>query len=117
MLYYLASPYTSGNSYSIHLNYALVLEAYANMTKQGLAVISPIVLNHQAALHYDLPKSWDFWEKIDLDILSQCTAFVMLKIPGYDKSEGLQAELKYFKEFRSCHHIYTCNLKGELTKV
>ena len=41
----------------------------------------------------DLPKSWDFWSDQDTSMLRLCARLKVLRLKGWDASEGVRAEL------------------------
>lgn len=58
---------------------------------------SPIVHNHELAKHHNLPKTWDFWRAIDLATLKHCEWMIVLKMPGWENSVGITAEIEAAK--------------------
>ena len=74
------------------------------LMKQGYNVISPITHCHslRAVEGYDLPGTWDFWQKIDYQLIDKCDeVFVLIPEQGMQRvvdSTGVQAEIKYATE-------------------
>lgn len=60
----------------------------------GEIVYSPISHNHPIASAHGLPTGWDFWEMYDTAFLEQCKLLIVLRLPGWDKSKGVDAEIK-----------------------
>lgn len=103
-LIYLATPYTCLGRKSTVVRkriegerFRIVTEVSILMFKRGLIFYSPITQSHsqkQIALGmgFSLEGDWPFWSKFDLSILAFCTDLYILKIPGWDTSEGVQGE-------------------------
>ena len=92
-LVYLAGPYTGQeeNSFKILTQYA------ARLMLSGYAVFSPITHSHPIATQNKMPGSWEFWAGQDLAILQSCDTLMVLKMPGWEKSLGVTAEIKEAK--------------------
>ena len=75
-----------------------VCKATAKLMQEGLTVFSPISQNHVIKQLADLPPSWDFWEKYDTNFLSVSNALYVLQLEGWEKSIGVNAEIKLAKE-------------------
>lgn len=104
-LIYLATPYTCQSHKSLRVReriegerFRVVTEVSIILLKRSLVLFSPITQSHiqkQIAIGMGVSLAGDFtfWSKFDLTILSFCTALYVLKIPGWDTSEGVQAEI------------------------
>jgi hypothetical protein len=104
---YLANPYSIDAPVSTEYGrnrrirrYWGALEVLAKLTKDGYVVFSPIVHSHQ--LHIAFPDlvgdDWEFWERIDRAFISCCAKVIVIKMEGWDRSIGVQAEIKYATE-------------------
>lgn len=105
-LIYLAVPYTCKGSKSQVVKdriegerFRIVTEIAVLMFNEGLVFFSPITQSHiekQIAgnMNIDLSGDWNTWKRFDLNFLSFCTALYVAKIPGWDTSVGVLAELK-----------------------
>lgn len=67
----------------------------ATLMKEGLIVFSPITHSHPLALAHDMPGTWDFWERQDMYWLERCDKLVVLQLPGWEESQGVQAEIAH----------------------
>lgn len=95
---YLASPY-SGNRSQMHLRYVKAVEYCAKIiSTSGSYIFSPIVHWHPAAQNFNLPTDAKFWEDYNHHILSKCEKMIVLKLPGWQESLGVQAEIKFATE-------------------
>ena len=99
-LIYLAVPYTHKDRYVRVARWIAANKAAAVMMAKGLYVFSPISHTHPIAEASDgtLPLGWDFWEGFDRQYLNVCKKIVVLKIPGWDTSTGVTAEIKIGNE-------------------
>jgi len=98
-LWYLGTPYSHPDPLVRHARYILVTKvAAAMMLEKDVMVYSPITNCHPMADLYDLPKSWGFWSKRDIRILRICDRMMILQVPGWEGSVGLQAERKLAAE-------------------
>ena len=106
-LIYLAIPYSGMEESSFEqANLATVI-----LMKQGYNVISPITHCHSLTKveGYDLPGTWEFWQKIDYQLMDKCDeVIVIVPYEGMDmvvNSTGVQAEIKYATEHEKPVHI------------
>ena len=101
---YLASPYTAlrdDGSYDDVLmqeRYDTVVSCFQNLCASGLIVYCPIAMTHRVdCLYRDLngtrmpPK---FWYEFDKPFIQHASQLFVLKLPGWEKSEGLSEEIK-----------------------
>ena len=100
---YLASPYSSGipNHWAKNWKARIMGERFqanidaANwLIKQGYAVYAPIIHWHPVAVKHKLPRDAKFWKSQNDAMLSWCTTFTILKLKGWEKSDGLIQEMK-----------------------
>jgi len=56
-------------------------------------VFSPIAHSVPIA-RFGLPTTWDYWEAVDRRHLEVCDEVVVLTLPGWQESQGVQAELR-----------------------
>lgn len=99
-LVYLACPYTHKEHYMMVARHLLVNKVAARLMAAGHYVFSPISHTHPIAEAADgnLPRGWDFWEGYDRRILSCCNRIAVLRLPGWETSTGVQAEIKIGQE-------------------
>jgi len=111
-LVYIASPYSSGDDMVQHHRYKMVRDFTAKVMMAGEVVpFSPIVHCHDMALHWDMPKTYDFWLHVNEVMLRHCDELWVYKLRGWDSSCGVAAEVEYagkihipviYKEDESC---------------
>lgn len=119
MYYYLASPYSSGNDWSLTYNYYAACMAQANILKKGITCISPIAAQHVGAFQHDLPKTYPFWKEHSRKLLQSASGLVILAIEGWDRSTGVKDELAYWRDLHpdwsNTATIMFTDLQGNLT--
>ncbi len=94
---YLASPYTHPNDAVRQARYEAAFKFSRDLTEMEVVNFSPIAYGHQYALK-GLPGDEKFWRKFNFAILSACSTLYILKMPGWEKSSGIQSELDFAKE-------------------
>lgn len=97
-LVYLAIPYTHPQAAVRKERYKLVTEIAAYYSKKGHIIFSPITHSHPMAINHNMPGTWDFWKKIDLEFLSHCHMMMIVALPDWKESVGVLAEKKFAEE-------------------
>ncbi len=97
-LVYLAAPYTHDNPKVVEERVRKINKYAAKLINKGLAVYSPISQCHEIAKVAQLPTTWEFWEQHDRTFLAYCSHIVVLRLPGYNLSIGVRAEIKLAEE-------------------
>lgn len=99
-LTYLAVPYSHSEHYMLVARHLIVNIVAANLMAQGVYVFSPISHTHPIAEAAcgKLPRGWDFWQGYDSTILQNCEKVIVLRLPGWEESTGVQAEIKLATE-------------------
>lgn len=93
MLVYLAQPYTHPTITVQYERYFHAKRVSANLRLQGVLIYSPIAETHAQAEEFSLGKEFDYWQTYCLRMVMACDALVVLKLPGWEWSVGLAAEL------------------------
>jgi len=91
-LVYLASPYSHPDPAIRQARYQAACRAAAWLIGQGHLVFSPIAHSHGIA-QQGLPGDWEFWQRHDRRMLEACDRLVVLTLPGWRESRGVQAEV------------------------
>lgn len=89
---YLASPYSDPDARVREARYQAACRATADLFRSGHYVFSPVAYSHPIAQH-GLPLDWSFWEEFDRRLLAMSDELWVLKLPGWDTSHGVQAEI------------------------
>lgn len=95
---YLASPYAHPFKSVMQWRYDRMVKYVTTQFYYGCCVYSPIVHNHPTAVTGILPRTWEFWSKIDLDMLRRADALHVIRLNGWQKSKGVQAEIEFARQ-------------------
>lgn len=128
-LIYLAVPYTcKGNKANIVKDriegerFRIITEIAVLMFNEGLVFFSPITQSHvekQIArnMNINLSGDWETWKRFDLSFLSFCTALYIAKIPGWNTSVGVLAELEEAKRLDLPIHFVIYDEEKQTIKI
>ena len=111
-VYYLASPYSHPNPFVKNFRHLLVQYIGAILAQQGIHTIDPIDSCHNKSGFYDLPTGYEFWKERDRKAVEMCDGLIVCTMKGWDRSIGLQDELKLAKELGK--PVYYVNPKKDL---
>jgi hypothetical protein len=95
-LVYLASPYSL---YPHGLDRACddVCEVAGHLISAGVRVFSPVAHSHPIAMASGIdPLDQVTWLELDEAIAPSCGALVVAELEGWDKSDGVAKEIKWF---------------------
>ncbi|WP_341232391.1 DUF1937 family protein [uncultured Methylophaga sp.] len=92
---YIASPYSHKDPAVMQHRYEKVKEYTAYLMRIGAAAYSPIVHGHDIARSHELPTDWEFWKAHCLAMLRKADQMQVLKLPGWQESKGVQAEIEF----------------------
>ena len=67
--------------------------AAVKLMNEGHIVFSPITHRHPLAEAGKLPPGWDFWEKFCRAYLDNTKEMRILRLDGWDESEGIGKEI------------------------
>jgi len=90
---YLASPYTHEDPAVMQERFCAVELLVIHMLKQNIVVFSPIVYCHEMAVKADFPRDAGFWQGLNATFLRMSSRLVVLRLPGWDTSRGVQWEI------------------------
>ena len=97
---YLASPYTPlGVTDPLQRaiiredRFSAVCNAAAKLMQAGKVTFCPIAHSHPIEKHFVSPEGGEFWKKQDEPYLNFCTELVVLMLPGWEESTGVQHEI------------------------
>jgi len=99
-LIYLASPYTHASKKLMYERFEKVLRLTAHLIRKGRFVFSPIAYGHVMAGKYKMPTDWEYWLAFDEKLISKCDKLMVFKMRGWEKSKGVQAEIKIAKKYK-----------------
>lgn len=98
-LIYLATPYNHPDPSIRQVRFEAACTAAVSLMWQGVHLFCPIAHTHPIAERGDLPKGWDYWKEYDHVMLNACHELWVVKIEGWDKSEGIKAEIEIAESF------------------
>lgn len=108
---YIASPYSHPDPNIRRERYERVLEFTAKCINDGMVVYSPIVHNHNIAVHYGVPCGWDFWHRFDREMIQASEALLVFCDAGWTESIGVQEEIKIAQELgKPVSHFWPSHL-------
>jgi len=99
---YLASPYSHEDPAVREKRYHAAMEATARLINNGIHIISPIVHGHAMAEKHNMKGDFQFWNEYCIDMMLMCESILVLKLPGWQNSIGVTAEIKEARK----HGIY-----------
>lgn len=97
-LIYLAAPYSDPDELRRVQRFNMINRAAAKLMAEGKYVFSPISHTHPIKEAGNLPGGWEYWEGYDRRMISCCDKLIVLMLDGWDKSVGVQAEIKIAAE-------------------
>jgi len=97
-LEYLGTPYSDKDDYLQDFRAKIVDIIATELTNKGRAIYSPISSWHHIACKYTMPKTFEFWEKMNLSFLKQCKKLLIVTLPGWETSIGLRGEIEFAEE-------------------
>lgn len=89
---YLACPYSDPDPKIKCMRHAIVTKVAFELMRAGIYVYSPLTHNvpiDQLGIH----GNWMTWKNYDHSMLSRCDRLIVLKLPGWQESKGLAAEI------------------------
>jgi hypothetical protein len=97
---YLACPYTHP-SYSVReQRFNAATKVAAALIRQGHVVFSPITMTHpidSILAGEEATLGSNYWVEFDEAFMDACSAMVILKIDGWNLSDGIRREIEYFR--------------------
>jgi hypothetical protein len=91
-IYYLAAPFSHPDPEVRKWRFEATCRAAAELIRAGRSVFSPI--SHTYGIcRYGLPLDWRFWQRHDLKFLDMCDELLVLQLPSWEQSIGVQAEI------------------------
>lgn len=90
-LHYLACPIKHADSTEVQRRYEYVSAVMVDLALHGWMVYSPF--NHWYPHSLKMPREWSFWEEPSFAHLDRCDAVIVLKLDGWDLSQGVAAEI------------------------
>ena len=102
---YLASPYSHPDPTVRKLRASAALRAAASLLRSGVPAFSPIVYGRQFELHSAVDPDFAAWQSFNFAMLSRAQRLMVLKLPGWNKSEGVAAEIAFWNARREVEFL------------
>lgn len=126
-LVYLGIPYT-GTKDEMNFRASVADIVARDLSYKGVMVYSPISSWHHIAIEYNMPTEYTFWKDMCESFLSRCDKLIVIRLPGWETSVGLQGEIEFAREngieieyfdpwdlFLKAHLVQVCaSFEGEL---
>ena len=98
MIVYLGVPYSDSDERVMEERFEAVTDKTGELMNAGHIVYSPITACHPVAKKCALPRTWDYWEQLDRTFIAWADEVWILKLDGWEKSTGVNAEIGIAKE-------------------
>jgi Domain of unknown function (DUF1937) len=95
---YLAIPYTDKDEKVMDYRAEISDMVCADLMNQGRYIYAPISSCHHIAKKYGLPRNWEFWQGMDEEFVKICKRFLIITLPGWENSTGLNGELEIVRK-------------------
>lgn len=123
-LAYAGAPYTALNADGTE-DKAMIAErmrvfmmCLASLTRRGIKVCSPLLMDGVRKHDADIPGDWKYWGDYSTVMLEKCNVLIIIKIPGWDKSSGVAGEIQIAKVNRiPVIYIDPVELIGEAGRI
>lgn len=99
LIAYLACPYQHEDPNIKALRLDIVTEVAALFHCKGHFVYSPLTHNYPLC-QKGVTQTWDTWRQFDLGLLERCDKLLVLSLPGWEISKGVQAEIEHAKDLK-----------------
>jgi len=95
MLILVSSPFSHKDKAIEAARVEAVNNYVAELTAQGIHAFSPITYGTILLKYKQMPSDWKFWKDFCEAFLIKCEELWVLKLDGWDTSEGVAAEIKF----------------------
>jgi hypothetical protein len=97
---YLAAPYTDPDPKVVQSRMHEVHLALARYASEGHAIFTPLLMHHCLNVGIDLPSDFSFWERYCMAFLAKSDYLLVLCLPGWETSKGVQREIEEAKKLK-----------------
>lgn len=107
---YLAAPYSAPTEQETEQRMQVFGQVASDLIRDGEIVVSPLFCHF--IRHYNgLPGDWNYWKRYSETLLVTCNELVIIDMPGWKDSSGVQGEIQIARE-----RNIPCSLYNTLTK-
>jgi hypothetical protein len=92
---YLATPYSHPLKYVREYRFNTACKIAAQLMSKGAVVFSPIAHTHPICEVGDFDYSYSFWKTYDEVMLLNAAKLLVVLMPGWTESKGVQEEIKF----------------------
>lgn len=92
---YVAAPYNHLDSSVVQLRIEQLYEYLGILMMDGNHATSPLFMHEIVTRFKDIPTSYTYWETYCLHTLNLCDEMYVLKLPGWESSKGVRAEIDF----------------------
>ena len=93
---YLCSVYSlNAGAELMEKRYNYAAKRTALFMKEGHTIFCPINHCHPIAVQWDMPKTWEFWRRHDLNYIAASDEVWVLMMPNWRDSIGITAEIEF----------------------
>jgi hypothetical protein len=96
-LIYVAAPYNDPDPTVVQRRMDTVTYELAVLALKGSVAFSPLLMHFCLNTGIELPSDYKFWENFCLTMLSKSDVLVVLTLPGWAESSGVQSEISFAK--------------------
>ena len=100
---YLACPYTDPDPAVRKARFDAATTAAADLIRSGRIVYSPITMTHPIDMVLAGASNTlgsDYWVAFDEAFMEMCSEMVVIRLDGWDRSNGIRREIAYFTEHK-----------------
>lgn len=97
-LVYLAGPYSSHPDKEALMKIIMHFSGSYMMTNRTHHVVSPLFNHYSLGLVPQMGTDYAFWGDYSRNLLPRCDEMIVLKLPGWDKSTGVDDEIRLATE-------------------
>jgi uncharacterized protein DUF1937 len=97
-LIYLATPYNHPDPEVRAQRFNTACLIASHLMRMGIHLFCPIAHTHPISLAGRLPSGWEYWKEYDHVMLRSCSELWVVKMDGWDMSEGIKGEIEIATE-------------------
>ena len=97
-LIHLAAPYGDSNPAVTQTRMDAVTYELADLASKGLVAFSPLLMHFCFDRGVELPSGYGFWQNYCLTILEKSDQLIVLQLPGWQGSPGVQDEISFARD-------------------
>lgn len=94
-LIFVSSPYSHKDPEIVKRRVDQVCKFCAKKIAEGFIFFSPIAYGHLMLSYCPMPSDWEFWKNYCEGFLSKCDEMIVLMLPGWQVSIGVQEEIEF----------------------